>query len=475
METKHHTFFQGLATPMSIQQILGTAVAIILAFGTYYYLNAERPYPGIPLVLAEGGVEEARKAFRNNAVKMIGTALKQVNGVCQIWTDGGPKILLPTKFVDEIRNNKKLSFIEILRNVILFHFPPSKVTEALSVETALTLDKYYPPSKEPFYPIAVDVVSRLSPRVFLGEKLCRDPDWIRVSGDYTVTLFTAIQALRKYPRFLQPFMYRLGLVPEIKPQKIIEEELARQEGLGPENVESNSLQWVASMAAQKKITGYNPVWAQLALTLAAIHTTSMAFTNTLFDLVAHPDLIDELRQEIVIVIGTQGWQKTSLNHLRLMDSVLKESQRLNPPDAYSMRRKVMESVTLSDGTVLPKGSHFVLPPVVLRDERLYGPDPDVYDGRRWYRMRQQPGNETKFQYVTTTPDLHEFGHGEHACPGRFFASNELKIAVVHAIMKCDWAFEEGKNRPETVLQVDLMMPDPTVKLRYRSRQPEIEL
>lgn len=336
---------------------------------------------------------------------------------------------------------------------------------------------------EPFYPIAVDVVSRLSARVFLGEKLCRDPDWIRVSGDYTVTLFTAIQALRKYPRFLQPFMYRLGLVPEIKvldqletkATKIIEEELARQEGLGPENVESNSLQWVASMAAQKKITGYNPVWAQLALTLAAIHTTSMAFTNTLFDLVAHPDLIDELRQEIMIVIGTQGWQKTSLNHLRLMDSVLKESQRLNPPDAYSMRRKVMESVTLSDGTVLPKGSHFVLPPVVLRDERLYGPDPDVYDGRRWYRMRQQPGNETKFQYVTTTPDMHGFGHGEHACPGRFFASNELKIALVHAIMKYDWAFEEGKNRPETVLQVDLMMPDPTVKLRYRSRQPEIEL
>ncbi|KAL2286223.1 hypothetical protein FJTKL_07028 [Diaporthe vaccinii] len=38
-----------------------------------------------------------------------------------------------------------------------------------------------------------------------------------------------------------------------------------------------------------------------------------------------------------------------------------------------------------------------------------------------------------------------FGHGAHACPGRFFAANEVKIALAHLLMKYDWRLPEGHD------------------------------
>lgn len=37
-----------------------------------------------------------------------------------------------------------------------------------------------------------------------------------------------------------------------------------------------------------------------------------------------------LRREMVKIIGDEGWTITALNNLKLMDSVLKEPQRLKP-------------------------------------------------------------------------------------------------------------------------------------------------
>jgi len=39
-----------------------------------------------------------------------------------------------------------------------------------------------------------------------------------------------------------------------------------------------------------------------------------------------------------------------------------------------------------------------------------------------------------------------FGHGMHACPGRFFAGNELKVALAHLLLKYDWKMPEGESK-----------------------------
>ena len=70
----------------------------------------------------------------------------------------------------------------------------------------------------------------------------------------------------------------------------------------------------------------------LSLTLASNHTTTMALTEAIYDLCAHPEYIEELRQEALQAVTEDGgWRKTTLTKMRKIDSFMKESQRVNPP------------------------------------------------------------------------------------------------------------------------------------------------
>jgi cytochrome P450 len=75
---------------------------------------------------------------------------------------------------------------------------------------------------------------------------------------------------------------------------------------------------------------YDPAVAQLILSFAAIHTTTEMVTQVMTDLAKNPDIVDELRQEMVRVLLDGGWTKTSLYSMKLLDSVIKESLRLKP-------------------------------------------------------------------------------------------------------------------------------------------------
>ena len=73
------------------------------------------------------------------------------------------------------------------------------------------------------------------------------------------------------------------------------------------------------------------ILAQLRLSVASIHTTSNLLTNVVYDLAAYPEHIQPLRDEIKAIVEEDGiLKKAGLAKMKLMDSVLKESQRLHP-------------------------------------------------------------------------------------------------------------------------------------------------
>lgn len=51
------------------------------------------------------------------------------------------------------------------------------------------------------------MVARVSTLVFIGEKVCRDEDWINVSVNYTIDAFTAARELRRWPSILRPIVH----------------------------------------------------------------------------------------------------------------------------------------------------------------------------------------------------------------------------------------------------------------------------
>lgn len=173
-------------------------------------------------------------------------------------------------------------------------------------------------------------------------------------------------------------------------------------------------------------------------------TTTDLINQTMIQILLHPEIIKPLREEIIQVVAEQGgWKKQTLYNLKLMDSVIKESQRLKPITIITMARVATTDIVLDEGkTFIPKGTKLGVSSHGMWDPSVHA-DPETWDGYRFLRMREQPGMENKGQLATTSVEHIAFGHGTHACPGRFFAANEIKIALVVLLMRYDWQLKEG--------------------------------
>ncbi len=101
-------------------------------------------------------------------------------------------------------------------------------------------------------------------------------------------------------------------------------------------------------------------------------------------------------------------------------------------------------------------------------------DPDVFDGYRYLRMREVPGKENQAQLVSTSAEALGFGHGMHACPGRFFATNEIKVALCHLLMKYD--IKPASNiKPRAMPYGFTLNADKSATILIRRREAEIDL
>jgi cytochrome P450 len=188
------------------------------------------------------------------------------------------------------------------------------------------------------------MVARISSLIFLGEEISHNDEWVNVSVNYVIDAFEAMRELRGWPSVLRPLVH--WFMPTTQKlrkhlesaRSIIANELERRDliraGKLPEDDPPrirDALDWFKETAEANNFTNFNISRAQVGLSLAAIHTTSNLLTNIMYDLAAYPEYIQPLRDEICAVAAEDGvLKKTSLLKLKLMDSVMKESQRMHP-------------------------------------------------------------------------------------------------------------------------------------------------
>ncbi|TID14720.1 putative cytochrome p450 protein [Venturia nashicola] len=505
---------------LSTRNVLASSFVALVTYLLYSLVADNKSIPGFEIAGKEPGEwtnAKARRRFMTNAKGVLENGFKQAkNNIFQVIAASGPELILPVRYLDEIRNHPHMDLKGLMKadfftnydafsamgigekgnvvtNMVNRKLTTSLVliTAPVNEETNIALQNFFPPTKEwtptQFGTRAQDVISQVSSRIFLGVPLCRNPEWIKIAKDFTVELMLATYSMRYTPSILRPLLYyflppvnklkrtikvaKAIIEPEVKERRRLRNEaLARGEVL-PKTLDA--IEWMDDVARDDGIKDFDTVEGQLGLSLAAIATTSSTVNHLMYDIIDNPELIPELRKEIIAVMEEgQGWQKTSLYKLKLLDSVMKESQRINALGVVTMTRIVHKESTLSDGTVLPKGVRFSVPSLHMTDPE-YWPNPNTFDGKRFLKLRELPGNTNKFQFATTTADHIGFGHGKHACPGRFFASNELKIMICHLIMKYDWKFKENK-RPETLGVFNERIADPMAELLYKSRVSEVD-
>lgn len=329
-------------------------------------------------------------------------------------------------------------------------------------------------------PFSVRAIARLSGRAFVGSAINRQEQWLDATTNFAVHVFTACVKLQFFPEWARPvgqyFVSELQQIRnDIKMAKeilkpVLEERLRDQYMPGYE-APDDMIQWlIEALPEGEKDDLTTQAELQLILAAASIHTTNNLLCECISELAANPEVQEKLREEAYQILEVQdGWtKKESMAKLKKMDSFMREVQRLSG-NITTFIRKVMKPISLSDGTQLPVGTKVVAPQAgISRDER-YFPDPERFDALRFYHMRQGSDEASnRWQFTSLNDTNINFGAGKHACPGRFFASNEIKVILAHLLIRYDIRLKEGQ-RPKGMSVVMTKAPCPKTEVEFRQR------
>lgn len=196
-------------------QVAAVGIVLLVWYYIYSLLDVQRPWPGFPVASLSSEGLGPKESFLQNAKGTLATALKLYSGPFQVMTGTGPKIVLPNKFADELRNRPELDFNEAFRKDFFAHYPgfdafrsslnypdlmPSllrgKLTASLGLvtnnlvdETTTALHELYGEDTK-WHSILVkqhnlELIARLSSRVFLGKAICNNKRWLDIAKNHT--------------------------------------------------------------------------------------------------------------------------------------------------------------------------------------------------------------------------------------------------------------------------------------------------
>ncbi|KAH8730529.1 cytochrome P450 monooxygenase-like protein [Phaeosphaeriaceae sp. PMI808] len=329
----------------------------------------------------------------------------------------------------------------------------------------------------------LDVIARISGRIFVGPELSKEPEYLECARMYTVFLSNAVTAIKHIRPILRPFL--VTRLPEIKRLRNMEKRAVKYlEPIVNERLEAEKdpnwekpedmLQWLIDSRAEVNDFSVEVVAkTQLALIFAAIHTTSISITNNIYTLAVTPEYIQPLREEIITAMAENEGNLSvkALHQMVKLDSYMKETARVYPFSFSTFNRKVLKGFKLSNGQYIPPGALVGIPADAIHNDLANYPNPDEFDGFRHYKLRQggTAADISRNQFVSTNEVSLLFGHGRHACPGRFFASNEIKMILARLIMGYDIKMPgDAKERHENTQVGRFSSPKPKATVMLKS-------
>ncbi|EIN06110.1 cytochrome P450 [Punctularia strigosozonata HHB-11173 SS5] len=398
-------------------------------------------------------------------------------------------------FMDFITDFLATKFVfgnAVIDNPYHLHLIPSKLTKNLGTlfgevreEVLLAFEELVPENGDDWVILpAMDtvrtIVCRTSNRFFVGYPLCRDIGWQNLNMRFAMENQVAQDRSMLIPDLLKPSLapLLLNMGKTVKEASVfmrpLVEERQRQYnqyGIDYPDKPNDFLAWMMDVAEGPTRGLDDMVRRILHLNFSAIHTSTLTMTHAIYDLATNPELwLQPLREEVERVVAEEGWTKIAMTKMHKIDSFIKESSRINSFSGISLMRMALKDHTFSDGTFVPRGTSLAAPAIATHEDSSNYDDPFTFNPWRFSDLRE--GSETaKHQLVNTSPEFLTFGHGKHACPGRFFAANEMKMMLAHIVMHYDVQLENGSRvRPPNSYFAVNCLADSTAKICLRKRQ-----
>ncbi|KAK8016790.1 cytochrome P450 [Apiospora rasikravindrae] len=356
-----------------------------------------------------------------------------------------------------------------------------------------------------------ELILRVVNRALVGLPLCRNRDYLSHVDSFTTNVLLCTFATQLTPSFLRDIVgYVVGAPNHWHYRRaarwtlpVIRERLdmfrqVDEGSLAADDLPEDYITWHIALARSEGRPDqfFAPDFIArclMALEFAAIKTPAATLARVLLDVCGsgpNSGYLERLRDEAETVYAThhQTWSKQTLRHMTYTDSAIRESMRLTSL-LFALGRKVVppEGVRAPPGDetwVAPQGSYLTINAADRHlDPDLY-PDPTRYDAFRFAREaqagREGKEKEANQEYLrarrlgmtSTSKDFLAFGHGRHACPGRFLVEQMLKMLMAYMLMHYD--IEYLPARPANFVLGPINVPPPGATIKVRRRKNEVK-
>ena len=172
------------------------------------------------------------------------------------------------------------------------NYPTARLNVRLSEEVERTVKAELPQSEDwaavTIHQKLLRIIAVVSGNAFLGPDLCRREEYLHASIRYAVDVFSAVRALKKWPKILRPigqyFIPQLSRLADHRKKArefylpVIRDRRAKMER--GEQVSEDMLQWMLLKAeAFNMHDDAELAFHQLSLALASIHSTTATATQ----------------------------------------------------------------------------------------------------------------------------------------------------------------------------------------------------
>lgn len=337
----------------------------------------------------------------------------------------------------------------------------------------------------------LDMVAAAASRALFGKRLSSNPTLAREMKEFSakvqeITVLSSVMPREKLSgrtvkvTEAKGIMSRI-LTPEIQERrKRLEEEKAAHEVKGEDETKEPK-NFLDYLLLQTEVDGApltdericNCIYAMI---FGAYDTTAHAATHLLYDIAGRDDVKTEVLREQerartryrdeAVASGSPvdpigHLSIDAIKNMRVLESALRESQRLSASVFGPLRMVMKEGMALRDSRmVLQKGSILTLSPWLVHR------DPDIYENPNEYRLKRFEEESKGFPSMKR---FLNFGGGRHLCPGRFFATLEIKC-IVSALLS---QFEVSSERPAPYAYDNFtIIKRKAVPVRLKCRPPE---
>lgn len=292
----------------------------------------------------------------------------------------------------------------------------------------------------------MQVLVRITSRVFVGPPLCRDKSYIDAATEFMTNISVRSIMISFTPEIFRPLvawwmtrdLRRWNAICTNKMRPLVEKEMMHRRPSDQKTMPApvtllEQLSRLAVRSTHKKDRDAFSIGSRLlALNFVAVHTSNAALINALVDIASPPattkDVFRQLREEAEGVSKQHhgNWSKSAVGQLVKTDSMLRESLRLNTFKSRGVERIVVkkEGVVLPSGQYLKKGTKIGLPVLPIhRDSDIYD-EALTLDAFRFCGSDQtaektggrtdSPARSGHVELINTSESFLAFGHGKHA-------------------------------------------------------------